>query len=106
MRCARCGNDNPAENRFCGMCGGTLLSSAAPAIAETQTQRAASASPVLPAPVAVTAARPAERPADPPRASAPVSDREPVISGPSFLGLNDPAPRGPAPRKRASLSID
>ena len=25
MRCPRCGNENPEENRFCGMCGATLL---------------------------------------------------------------------------------
>ena len=25
VRCPRCGNENPAENRFCGMCGATLL---------------------------------------------------------------------------------
>lgn len=30
----------------------------------------------------------------------------PSISGPSFLGLNDPAPRSSSPRQRASLSID
>ena len=107
MRCARCGNDNPDENRFCGMCGGTLLKVPVAAVAETQTQRAASASPVLPSPVTVAAAPPAE----PPRAAPPVQRSEPVrsepvrseptISGPSFLGLNDPGPR-----KRGSLSID
>ncbi len=117
MRCARCGNDNPDENRFCGMCGATLLKVPAAAVAETQTQRAASASPVLPSPVTVAAAPPAAppRPAPPVQHSEPVRSepvrsepvrsepvrREPTISGPSFLGLNDPGPR-----KRASLSID
>ncbi len=112
MRCARCGNDNPDENRFCGMCGATLLKVPAAAVAETQTQRAAGASPVLPSPVTVAAAPPPAppRPAPPVQHSEPVrsepvrSDpvrREPTISGPSFLGLNDPGPR-----KRASLSID
>ena len=25
LRCGRCGNENPGSNRFCGMCGGSLL---------------------------------------------------------------------------------
>lgn len=100
MRCSRCGNDNPTENRFCGMCGATLLAPTPPpvaAIPETQTQRAASAVAGIPSPV-VTAP---EKPVEPPRPTAPAARTEPSISGPSFLGLNDPAPR-----KRASLSID
>jgi hypothetical protein len=103
MRCARCGNENPEDNRFCGMCGATLL--AAPAVAETQTRRAASASPIIPAPVATPAApslpRHVEDPRPTPPPSAPPPQDPPTISGPSFLGLNDPAPR-----RRASLSID
>jgi hypothetical protein len=101
MRCSRCGNDNPGDNRFCGMCGATLLppSPSPKTIPETQTQRAASAAASLQEPVLAAPVRPPE----PPRpAAAPAPQREPSISGPSFLGLNDPAP----PRKRASLSID
>ena len=30
MRCPRCGNENPGTNRFCGMCGATLLPAPAP----------------------------------------------------------------------------
>jgi len=99
MRCSRCGNDNPGDNRFCGMCGATLLAPAPPpvtAVPETQTQRAASAGPNIPSPIATAPPKPQE----PPRSAAP-APREPSVSGPSFLGLND-AP----PRKRASLSID
>jgi len=99
MRCARCGNENPEENRFCGMCGATLL--AGPAVAETQTQRAAGASPIIPTPVTAPAAPSVPRPVEEPRRAAPPPRDPPTISGPSFLGLNDPAPR-----KRASLSID
>ena len=99
MRCARCGNENPGDNRFCGMCGATLL--AAPAVGETQTQRAASASPIVPAPVTAPAAPSVPRQVEEPRRAAPPPQDSPIISGPSFLGLNDPAPR-----KRASLSID
>jgi hypothetical protein len=106
MRCARCGNDNPDENRFCGMCGATLLKVPAASVAETQTQRAAGASPALPSPVTVAAVPPVEPPrvAPPPPRAEPVRSEprsEPTISGPSFLGLNDPGPR-----KRGSLSID
>ncbi len=102
MRCARCGNDNPEGNRFCGMCGATLLSApvpAATAVPETQTQRAASSGTANPSPAAPAAVRP--QAAEALRKAARASDDSPVISGPSFLGLNDPAPR-----KRASLSID
>ena len=106
MRCIRCGNDNPEDNRFCGMCGATLLARTT-AVPETQTQRAASGTipstaPSSAAPTTVTTARPVETPRPPAPAPAPAPEvhREPSISGPSFLGLNDP------PRKRASLSID
>ena len=126
MRCPRCGNENPVENRFCGMCGTTLL--APQPVAETQTERAASAGPALP-PVVPPPVAPRSSAVEPPRTVAPVSVDAPVgtrpaialpaaeppvktrteerpaehvsISGPSFLGLNDPPPR-----KRASLSID
>ncbi len=97
MRCPRCGNENPEYNRYCGMCGTTLLPAPAPA--------------AMPGPVPVTARPPARSAPQTPlpeqsqnigatRTSAPVSD-EPVISGPSFLGLNDPGPR-----KQASLTAD
>lgn len=94
MRCARCGNENPETNRFCGMCGASLLP-ATVAAAATQSA-AAQSSPLPPSPAPL---RPANAPA--PRISAPVSEDSPVISGPSFLGLNQPAPR-----KRESLSPD
>lgn len=94
MRCPRCGNENPDQNRFCGMCGATLL--AAPEAPAAQPQRVATAATPAPAKEsAVTRAQVSE----PPRA--PLSDSTPSISGPSFLGLNDPGPR-----QRASLSVD
>lgn len=96
MRCARCGNDNPEGNRFCGMCGATLLASEVPA---AQVQRAATPG-SSPAPVPTPPARP--RTAEPLRPAAPSSDDRPSISGPSFLGLGDPAPR----KRNAGLSID
>lgn len=99
MRCPRCGNENPGNNRFCGMCGATLLSSSPPAPVHPAPQPvSAPAAPTLnPAPA------PASQPApEAPRAVTRVEQEPASISGPSFLGLNDPAP----PRKRGSLSID
>ncbi len=87
MRCARCGNENPETNRFCGMCGATLLQGAA-----TQSAPATTASPVAPA------ARPvptAGRPAAP-------AEEAPIISGPSFLGLNQPAASAARSREHGS----
>ena len=109
MRCARCGNENPETNRFCGMCGATLLQAAAaverpaseavysatgPQVSDRQSSGSASA------PVTVPAS-PAAAPA-PGKTRTPAAE-EPVISGPSFLGLNEPAPTS---RRKGSLSID
>jgi hypothetical protein len=99
LRCPRCGNDNPDSNRFCGMCGNMLRPApvAAPVQTATQAPTAAPASRPTPAqspapPVqTVTASRPAP---------AATEERPASISGPSFLGLNDPPPQ-----KRSSLSI-
>ncbi len=100
MRCARCGNENLEGNRFCGMCGATLLTAPAPGAAGPA-QGAATRSSMVPS----SSPPPPAQPQSPPilRTSTPVSEQEPSrsISGPSFLGLNDPAPR-----KRASLSTD
>ena len=92
MRCPRCGNENSDTNRFCGMCGATLLPESVPA-ASGPAQGAATRTLAAPSPVP---SAPAQS-----RTSAPASEESPVISGPSFLGLNDPAPR-----KRAGLSAD
>jgi len=90
VRCPRCGNDNPETMRFCGMCGGTLLSVAPAAKPERGTSPAAQPS------ATATATRPAVPERRPP------ADSTPSISGPSFLGLND----APPPRKRSDLSLD
>jgi len=95
VRCAHCGNENSEQNRFCGMCGASLLSASAPKPAESQPVPVA-ASPST----AQVVARPTQ---DSPRS---VVERPSSISGPSFLGLNDQGPSRSAPRKRASLSID
>ncbi len=99
MRCGRCGNENAEDNRFCGMCG-------APLVAKPQTS--AAAAPVSPTPVErkvepvplrpSSEARIPRVPVSPSRETAPPiaeervapADTSPVITGPSFLGLNKP----------------
>ena len=103
MRCARCGNENLDGNRFCGMCGATLLTTSVP-VAAPSAQSSATRPTVAAAPSSFPQGPAAgTQPQNPPssRTSAPVSEQEQYISGPSFLGLNQPAPR-----KRASLSSD
>jgi TPR repeat protein len=82
VRCGRCGNENADTNRYCGMCGAPLL----PAPAQAATAAPVASRPVAgppPAPVGHTEARP----------YAPIpADDGPVITGPSFLGLNKPVP--------------
>ena len=97
MRCSRCGNENSEQNRFCGMCGASLLASPAPKPAEPQPVSVAAS----PSATGVVAEPAKESPR-----SVGDSSSSSSISGPSFLGLNDPAPSRSAPRKRASLSID
>jgi len=101
VRCPRCGNENSEENRFCGMCGAKLL--AAPAVvASTPVAVAASSAPVAAARSSSSLSSPPARPqVVAPSRSAPISEDSSFISGPSFLGLNDPAPR-----KRGALNTD
>lgn len=111
MRCPRCGNENSEQNRFCGMCGAKLLpvpvavttapagSTAPVTVSSTSVQTTATRSSAPPSAAAPVMARP--QTAATPRPSAPASQDPPTISGPSFLGLNDPPPC-----KRASLSSD
>jgi len=77
LRCARCGNENPESNRFCGMCGAPLAGTG---------QAAAS-------------------PAPSPAATKTPPKEQPVITGPSFLGLGRPSAAGssgqPAADRRA-----
>lgn len=100
MRCPRCGNENLDQNRFCGMCGASLLSTPAPTSAPPQPVSVPAPTPSASEGGAAPATAPESR-----RSTTTVSDPSPSISGPSFLGLSDPAPSRTA-RKRASLSID
>ncbi len=104
MRCPRCGNENPGLNRFCGMCGATLVGPAPPSAAVRTPPEPAV--PMNPSPrVASVTTASHQDAAAPPRAQEPVPAREPepsrqaIISGPSFLGLNQP---GPAPDPEGS----
>jgi cytoskeletal protein RodZ len=100
VRCSRCGNENSATNRFCGMCGASLLPSSALPTPPAILSRAEATPPPEPVRKLATPA-PAE-----PRQQSPAFDRDqvPIISGPSFLGLNQPAP--PSSRRETNLKSD
>jgi hypothetical protein len=123
VRCGRCGNENSEGNRFCGMCGASLVPKA-----ETANRTAAGGEkrseaaithpsgearlPARPAsdvtipaatrppaagstvsaqiPRSLAESAPAPSIPNPPRNGSTVNS-DPVISGPSFLGLNKPA---------------
>jgi hypothetical protein len=114
VRCGRCGNENDETNRFCGMCGASLVATPQPAgqapmaaptgSVATPRQSAVSvpAAPVQSAP-RQTAQAPVteasrlgsatgERRAAPPASSDSRSSTGPVITGHSFLGLSSPGP--------------
>src|SRR5579859_2341904 len=83
------------------MCGTTLL---APAPLASKPQAVSVGS----TPAEGTDRPPARSSAEPVR-KAPASvapEANTSISGPSFLGLNDPAPTRPTPSRRGSISID
>ena len=85
MRCGRCGNENPGTNRFCGMCGASLLPAAPVAVPEA-----------VPSAPRESVKEPAPEPVPVPAASVPrpavrTPTEVPPISGHSFLGLNQPA---------------
>jgi len=110
VRCGRCGNDNSGTNRFCGMCGAPLIpqsQAGGPPGARTPSVPPANAG--APRSEFPAQTQPVARPVAPASASGAVErgpvlssfdvaredepDREPILSGPSFLGLNKPAAR-------------
>jgi hypothetical protein len=113
LRCPRCGNENADTNRFCGMCGASLVSAApasAPAKDAKTSQAAVQASRTVStgsstltskSTSAVVSAVP------PPREPLPQRDKIPEvgITGPSFLGLND-SPRQSETRPRVQGAQD
>jgi len=108
LRCGRCGNDNAEANRFCGMCGAPLVGKPQPAgqspgvvnVVPPPRESSVPAPPLTSKSATQTsqvALKTAEAaPSD--RRPAPVSSsyaeprRAPAITGPSFLGLNNPSP--------------
>ncbi len=100
MRCAKCGNENSESNRFCGMCGTTLIGNAPPAKATPVPVPKVikpEPSPVAPAPLAPQApVAPVPIAPEPElrfatRLTPPAeSSRASHSATPSFLGLNDP----------------
>lgn len=111
MRCGRCGNDNADANRFCGMCGAPLAARPQPAGQSSKSAIGGHSAPTrqpsvpLPlvskpapqsSPVALASvnATPAERPSALHSSSQEESRTGPVITGPSFLGLNEPSAAG------------
>ncbi len=131
MRCPRCGNENPETNRFCGMCGTSLVRtpdgassslntqsspaasrSATPQIIRPSSVARASAQSSSHAAVAPASDKPGDdktsdyKPADKQsasRESAPAPDAEPVIAGPSFLGLNKPSSHAAGTHSESSV---
>jgi hypothetical protein len=90
LRCGRCGNENAETNRFCGMCGASLI---ATAVAGGQTRGQAPTAPSGNAVATKQAVVPTQPVPQAPIASRDVRpSREPVITGPSFLGLSTPGP--------------
>jgi zinc ribbon protein/Sel1 repeat-containing protein len=114
VRCGRCGNENDESNRFCGMCGASLVATTqaagqSPGAAPTgsvATPRQA-AVPVPAAPMQSAPRQAAQAPvSEPARLSSATAERRPaplpssntrsspgpVITGHSFLGLSSPGP--------------
>jgi hypothetical protein len=91
--CPKCGESNPDNFRFCGMCGAVLETSKTAAGPRAAAPRATApkGEPRLSTevPIALRIA------ANPPRESA-AGERVPLSGGPSFLGLGQSAPSGPS----------
>lgn len=119
MRCPRCGNENAATNRFCGMCGATLVAAPAsgtpPAHPPSSSATTKPATPipssqsapqstraVSPMPSAPPAPKAPPAPRTSPEASHSSDDTDTVISGPSFLGLNKPSKTADAVHDRSA----
>jgi hypothetical protein len=100
VRCPRCGNENSGGNRFCGMCGASLIAGPQPAAAAPSGSRGEKKE----GPAGERFSDEPRLPARPAPAAAP----EPSVAGPSFLGLNKPGDgqRGRDLHGRSSRSVD
>jgi hypothetical protein len=89
VRCGRCGNENSGDNRFCGMCGASLVANeAVPVTASPSITGPVATAPAVSVPRVAAQSVPATR-VTPPSFSPPINP-SPVVNGPSFLGLNKP----------------
>src|ERR1700722_18477432 len=89
VRCGRCGNENSGDNRFCGMCGASLVANEAVPVITGPVATAPAVSVPRVAAQSVPATRVTPPSLGPSINSSPVITG-PVINGPSFLGLNKP----------------
>jgi len=99
VRCAKCGNENPDSNRFCGMCGTALARPAPARVAVEAARTPASLGEVRGSWPTTVPSRPTREaphavPVETNESAEPrrMRDDSPTITGPSFLGLNKPAP--------------
>jgi zinc-ribbon domain len=121
LRCPRCGNENAESNRFCGMCGASLngVANDRPGARGAGSSSDVRAGGSTSAPLGSTSRQGSAQVFTPPVPTSteqnlptaeaksdknlPAHDREtysePVITGPSFLGLNKPSPRDDGHRK-------
>ncbi len=99
MRCGRCGNDNVEANRFCGMCGAALVAktqAAGHSPGQGPTGAAGQAAAPRQAPVPVQFVPVQSGPKRAPLSSSGAGPNTgPVITRPSFLGLNTPRAEDP-----------
>jgi hypothetical protein len=108
LRCGKCGNENEAVNRFCGMCGAALVTNdRAAGQAPVTEQTGAGTGAVGTSVGAVEERRPAAVSASDARSDAWPSSRPVISGGPSLLGLNVPsADAGGRDSLRPSSDVD
>jgi hypothetical protein len=97
VRCAICGNENAETNYYCGMCGAALTANKQRPVQPPPAAAAPRPAPAAPSPLQRQTAPPLRTGMPGPDRASADSQRDqssaPVITGPSFLGLNAPAPR-------------
>lgn len=95
VTCQECQHENPPENRFCGRCGALLTNRKGdlgrePAAVGAELRRNSQGNPSAAQKVAQEYVARVPRTAAPPAKPAQPSQRSGAVSGPSFLGLNEP----------------
>ena len=111
VRCGICGNENAESNYFCGMCGAALtaktpIAAKAPPTQTPTARRQSTTPPQTPQPAAQSPRAQIAEPTRTPLDLHPEQDASPVITGPSFLGLNKPTTGRSEPALRDSQVHD